>query len=253
MKLIIRANRFSLSGPTIEFRVGAGAALVTFHLHETLVCASSRFCNCAVNGTWKESKSRSILLDDVDASIFRIYVSWLYRAQLPVRIDAPGLEGNAEYLALARAYVLGDRLQDVAFCDACIDTMIVKSQTKSTDGSCWYPVGPVIACIYDNTTPKSKARNLLVDLYAHNGHGNWLKEWADKDMDLPREFLFDLAVALFDARQCMEKQLFTHPCKYHEHGEEESCYKKLLGSSKMPSQDEVHNQGGNGAADTLPN
>lgn len=86
-------------GPTIEFLVGPGPALTTFHLHETLVCASSRFCNSAVNGSWKESKSRSILLDDVDASIFRIYVSWLYRKQLPVRIDAPGLEGNAEYLA----------------------------------------------------------------------------------------------------------------------------------------------------------
>lgn len=77
LKTVIRANKFSLSGPTIEFLVGPGAAPVTFHLHETLVCASSRFCNCAVNGTWKESKSRSILLDDVDASIFRICVSWL--------------------------------------------------------------------------------------------------------------------------------------------------------------------------------
>ena len=235
MKLIIRANGFSLSGPTLEFLVGPDAALATFHLHESLVCASSRFCNGAFNSTVAESKSRSIRLDDVDASIFSIYVSWLYRTQLPVRIDAPGPEGNAEYLALARAYVLGDRLLDLAFCDACIDAMIVKSQTKSTDGSCWSPVGPVIACIYNNTTPKSKARKLLVDLYAHNGQRDWLEKWADKDTDLPSEFLFDLAVALFDVRQRIAKQLFTDPCKYHEHGEEESCYKKLLGSSKMPS------------------
>lgn len=132
--------------------------------------------------------------------------------------------------------MLGDRLQDVAFCDACIDTMIVKSQTKSADGNCWYPVGPVISCIYDNTTPNSKARKLLVDLYAHYGTSNWLEKWADKDTDLPKEFLFDLAIALFLARQRIEKQLFTQPCNYHEHGEKESCYKKLLGSSKMPIQ-----------------
>ena len=182
-----------------------------------------------------ESKSRSIRLDDVDASTFRIYVSWLYRTQLPVRIDAPGPEGNAEYLALARAYVLGDRVEDLAFCDACIDAMIVKQRTKSTDGTCWSPVGPVIACIYDNTMPKSKARKLLVDIYAHNGQRDWLEKWADKDTDLPREFLFDLAVALLDVRQRIAKQLFADPCKYHEHGDKESCYKKLLGSSKMPS------------------
>lgn len=245
-------DQFDLSGPTIEFVVGPDLTPVTFHIHEKLVCASSDFCKCAVNGPWKESKSRSIVLDDVDASIFQIYVSWLYRAQLPVRIDAPGHEGNAEYLALARAYVLGDRLQDVAFCDACIDTMIIKSQTPAADGHSWNPVGPVIACIYENTTTRSKVRMFLVDLYVRNGVGNWLTKWADKDTDLPKDFLFDLAVALLNTRPRPEKQV-SQPCEYHEHGKERICYKKLLASSKMPSQDVVNDKGGNGATDTLPN
>jgi hypothetical protein len=46
---------------------------------------------------------------------------------------------------------------------------------------------------------------LLVDLYAYNGTYNWLEKWADKDTDLPKEFLFDLAIALFLARQRIEK------------------------------------------------
>lgn len=58
-------DQFDLSGPTIEFVVGPDLTPVTFHIHEKLVCASSDFCKCAVNGPWKESKSRSIVLDDV--------------------------------------------------------------------------------------------------------------------------------------------------------------------------------------------
>jgi hypothetical protein len=210
-------------------------------VHETLICASSPFCDRAVHGLWKESQSHSIRLDDVDASTFAIYVSWLYRAELPVRIDAPGLEGNAEYLAVARAYVLGDRLRDVAFCDACVDAMIVKAQTKATDGLVWHPVGPVIAYIYNNTMPNSKARKLLVDIYTVSGHSEWLVKWADKDTDLPSDFLFDLTVALMDAKRASHiKRLFEQPCEYHEHKEEKSCYRKLLGSSKPPSQDVVN-------------
>jgi hypothetical protein len=182
------------------------------------VCASSRYCRAALEGPWEESKSRSIPLDDVEPSVFHVYTSWLYRARLPVRIDAPGLEGNAEYLMLARAYVLGDRLQDVAFCDACMDGMVVKAKMKSAPTNQWWvPVGPVVAYIYDNTTPNSKARRFLLDFYTHHGQSHWLERWADRDVDLPAEFLFDLAVQLLKRRPAPGRALFMNPCEYHDH------------------------------------
>ncbi len=164
-------------------------------------------------GPWVESKSRSICLDDVDPSVFHIYASWLYRRRLPVHVDAPGVEDNAQYMMLARAYVLGDRLQDAAFCDACIDVMVGKARTKLARGDAWcVPAGPVIDYIYDNTTPSSAARRFLLDLYFHSDQSYRLEdEWADPDVDLPIEFLFDISAQLLERRPILANALFANP------------------------------------------
>lgn len=90
---------------------------------------------------------------------------WLYHHALPVRNGNTGPDGNTEYLLLAKAYVLGDLLQDGKFKDAALDAVIVKASSEASDGQHWYPIGPVIRYIYENTLESSSARRLLVDLY----------------------------------------------------------------------------------------
>jgi hypothetical protein len=58
----------------------------------------------------------------------------LYRGTLPVRIDEPGPVGNSEYLELAKAYILGDKLQDGDFKDIIINAMIDKCKSEASDG-----------------------------------------------------------------------------------------------------------------------
>jgi len=207
---------------------------VTFSVHENLICAASDFFKKATSREWKESKERSIKLEH-DAEVFQIYLHWLYRHTLPLRVDEPGLSGNTEYVQLANAYVLGDFLQDTHFKDAVIDAIIDKTSSKASDGQFWYPVGAVIRCIYDNTLESSTARQLLVDLYANHGHGSWLCDWATQE-DLPKEFLFDVTVAVLDRRPKPPRIAQANPCQYHGHTPEQQslCYRKKLDGFYMP-------------------
>ena len=53
---------------------------------------------------WKEGKEGSVLLEDEEPDIFRLYLHWLYRCTLPVPVDEPGHLGDGEYLQLAKCY-----------------------------------------------------------------------------------------------------------------------------------------------------
>lgn len=165
---------------------------------------------------WKEGPERLIRLPNDDPETFRIYLHWLYRGTFPCRINEPALAGNAEFLQLAKAHVLGDKLFDGDFCNAAIDAIINKTETKLPDGLRWYPVGEVVQSIYDNTLPHSPTRRLLVDLYVRSGHKNWILEWAKPD-DLPKQGLFDKS----------SNPITPSDCVYHSHGPgTKDCYKK---------------------------
>lgn len=218
----------SLNGRSIEVIVGSSSP-ITFSVHENLICSSSDFFNKAIQGDWKESGERLIRLREHSPDVFMIYLHWLYYHTLPVRIDEPGPTGNAEYLQLADAFILGDMLQDGGFQDAVMDAMMDKTESTATDGRKWYPVGPVIRSVYENTLPSSKARLFLVDIYTMRGQGSWLTDWATQE-DLPKEFLLDLAVSVLNRRpRPPSDDTPQESCRYHRHEPDLSaCYKNDL-------------------------
>lgn len=202
---------------------------VTFSVHESIICKASPFFKKSMGSGWVESQDGLVRLESEDPAVFQVYMHWLYRNTLPVRIDSPGSVGNAEYMQLAKAYVLGDFLQDGSFKDAVLDAFLEKRLSYATDGQQWNPCGPVIRHIYDNTLDSSKARRLLVDIYTENGRGDWLTKWATPE-DLPKEFLLDLAVAALD-RRTMTVFTPAAQCKYHEHTPDGGpCYRLSIAS-----------------------
>jgi hypothetical protein len=73
---------------------------------------------------WKESKQRSVHLPNDDPYAFELYLYFLYRGRLPAKPNRSEPAAESEELQLAKAYVLGDRLQDGDFQDFIIDVMI---------------------------------------------------------------------------------------------------------------------------------
>ncbi|KAL6824003.1 hypothetical protein V8C40DRAFT_247034 [Trichoderma camerunense] len=222
-----------LRGRALTVTVGSTNP-VTFSVHEHLICATSDYFKTAMKGHWETSTSGSITLKEEDPEVFEIYMHWLYFETLPVQNDNPGLEGNTEYIQLAKSYALGELLQDTNFKDAVLDGILLKCRSNATDGQSWFPVGPAIRHIYDGTPESSPARRLLVDLYTYHGRGDWLTDWASKD-DLPKQFLLDLAVETLETRACPPVPLsqVRGTCEYHEHQPDpNSCYLNRSASSR---------------------
>ena len=176
-----------------------GSEQVIYSVHESLVRASSPFFDKAMAGEWKESAQRTVQLPDVDVEIFALYAHWLYCGTLPVIGERRDWTGTMEYLHLAKAYVLGDRLLDTKFQNAVIDAIVEKSQTAARGGTD-RPCLDVIRYTYQSTAESATIRDLLVDVYICHGTSTWLSSWPDPS-PIPEPFLLKLASKLLDGQK----------------------------------------------------
>ncbi|KAJ4291131.1 hypothetical protein N0V90_010329 [Kalmusia sp. IMI 367209] len=96
----------------------------------------------------------------VEPKVFKAYLHWLKHATIPRPSNGPD---QNDYPFLAKLYVLGERVGDVRFKNAMIDTIIAVSVKAR-----WCPVGEPVSIIYDGTKASSPARRLMTDFCAHN-------------------------------------------------------------------------------------
>lgn len=61
----------------VQIHVGKGP-VTTFNVHEDFLTRTSDFFKAAVEAEQEQSRTRSIELDQEDAEIFNVYVTWLY-------------------------------------------------------------------------------------------------------------------------------------------------------------------------------
>lgn len=169
-----------------------------------------------MSSDWKESREGSFVLPDEDPETFELYLHWLYSKKLPVKREN---QCNAEYLALAKAVALGDKLQDFDFADAAVDAIIDKSRHSGVIGQ---ELDTMVKYIYENTVEGFKARRLFVDFYM-------CLDEPKVPRDLPPEFLLDLVTVLLPRRlgtYIFDPSTMTNTCRYHNHCPKSSlCYK----------------------------
>lgn len=207
---------------------------VTFHVHESIICGSSEYFKRALNGPWRESKERRVVFEDVESDTFNTYVNFLYRDKIPVRSNLKD-ETDETFLLLAKAYVLGDMLQDGRFKDASLDAIAhtVNSRHSVETPSplsliyALHSTGPVVKLIYENTLDSSPARRLLLDIYQYRATGVWVNAPEDSP-EPPKEFLRDLSARMLNlnASQGNHQLPFIDQCRYHDHHSDgtKACY-----------------------------
>jgi hypothetical protein len=185
----------------IQISVGSEDEKQTFDIHEYLITARSAFFKKALSGNCKEAEDRQVNLPEDDPDTFKAYVYHLYTNVLavlpePVPKDYTGKE---EQMALAKVYVLAEKLQDHSTKDAVVQAMLHSALQTRPDGSTYAGGLAEVRIIYDGTPPGSPMRKLLVDLYTYRARSKWLK----KDNEgIPSEFLHELAMQLLDKRLC---------------------------------------------------
>ena len=181
---------------TIEVLVGEKGQ--RFLVYEKPLIAASGYFRAALegHGTWLETNERSFRLPDVNPGIFSMFVHWIYTNDTDV-INKGAPEDLEEYLKfcmaktglkypkpkLAPAYmkywaakaqstdwrrliagwILGDRLQSPDFKNALIDHAI-DWFTYAEDTMEMAPMCEAARYAYENTTPNSTLRKMILDV-----------------------------------------------------------------------------------------
>lgn len=213
----------------VEVVVGSGDQAKTFHAHKNLLTQHSDFFEAALNRDWKESSDRKVSLPDDEADQFAQFHDFLYTGALFVIHEGDeytcddGHLWDHEYIRICDASVLGSKLQSTVFMDVATDSLIAKCLSEDS-----WPTG-LYGVVIDHVARSAGIRKLLIDIAVH--------EWSEgsfAEMEghvANKDFLHDLMMALVKVR--VEGRDKARPwvdagCRYHDHGEEKPCYRKIF-------------------------
>ncbi|KAJ5165324.1 uncharacterized protein N7500_007154 [Penicillium coprophilum] len=194
-----------IQGPTLTIAVGASKE--PFHVHKSIICASSPFLEKAMSGPWKESKARTFELPEDDPRIFTLYSHWLYFAKIPEVPKDAASHGKAQkpsrvYHDLVNAYVLGDKLLDIKFQNSVLDAIVEKRyESGARSGTHYLPCYDTINLAYYKTTESAGIRKLFVDMYVRGATGGCLSG------NFTKAFLCSVAQGLIKNRAPVYKRI----------------------------------------------
>ncbi|KAF8865994.1 hypothetical protein BDZ45DRAFT_735942 [Acephala macrosclerotiorum] len=210
-----RKPDFSNPGDTVKFLIGNDPSPKPFVVHKEHACYYSPVLDAAFNSGFVEGQTQTYTLDDVSPRAFRILVRWLYTQALDVSIeqyeeaeddddDGPAdIDTASEHeeevtdderleintlkmgLDLIHLWVMADRLLIRPLQNSAID--ILEKLWSDPPVAEW---SVVLSYIYENTTPSSPLRHLLVDMIAYL--------WSSDEMidnfpdNIPKQLLLDV-------------------------------------------------------------
>ncbi|KAF1950252.1 hypothetical protein CC80DRAFT_598274 [Byssothecium circinans] len=183
-----------------------------FWMHEAPLVQRSHFFAMALNGNWKESDEKIVVLPDDDPEIFKLYLGLIFTNRVyVVKKKAEDVDYLAhsehEYGRLCELYILAEKLQDATSKNLLIDAILARSRQVDGDGMLRYPNSGIVAMVYDNTPESSPLRRLLVDFYADH----WVTGWV-LDAETPKDFFVDLVKQVLAVRPLPREENTTQTC-----------------------------------------
>jgi hypothetical protein len=171
------------SGPQTIVTVNIGAFCdekpETFRIHENYLTHYSPYFNSAFRGSFSESESKTLDLDDTHPTVFGIFVNWLYTRKI---IDARGTRPS--FAVLLNVWILADRILVPSLKNQVMDIPRTLIKFFPSLGSAEYHR------VYEKTLPESPMRAFLADTWERRLDG----DLAHSER-FPHELLVDVAKA----------------------------------------------------------
>lgn len=169
---------------------------------------------------WREGQTRSVELPDDDPTVFRVWLNWIYRRHVAVGPNTgetmdDHYTNQQVWSQVIASYVLGDKLLDVDFKDAVVDTMAALMMQRDKNGMCHLPNPRERIQLFQSTMPGCMARKLLIHQMAR------AKYMLVEDDDPALIF----AVAKLTVKPDSEDTpQVAARCEFHEHGQKQ-CHR----------------------------
>lgn len=90
----------------VEINVGMHEEEKSFHFSEGLLCFYSGYFDKALNGDWRESKRRVVMLENDDPEVFSHFQYWIHRMQICDPSEAEESDDVVQDLAVL--WIFGD-------------------------------------------------------------------------------------------------------------------------------------------------
>ncbi|KAK3717457.1 hypothetical protein LTR37_005847 [Vermiconidia calcicola] len=211
-----------------EVMVLVGPSKTRATVPKCILTRSSDFLAACCKGEWKEAKTKTIKLPEIDPDSFSIYLQWLYKSELVtveqgchdeagVR-DLSGDEkfriAGKELMALLKLAVLADKLGDLELSNATVDAL--KHAMDTLDCG---PGVEEIPLVYEQLPENSPIRRMMVDNYTVIVTPKYLM---DNKKLFPPDFFFDLMMNLVKNEPEGIPNSQPYPCdkcKYHQHND----------------------------------
>ncbi|KAH0012092.1 hypothetical protein KCU78_g9828, partial [Aureobasidium melanogenum] len=224
----------------------AGPDQEKFVVHQPLLCSKSQYFNKALTGSFEESKTGIVRLEDVSPVLFRIVVTWLYNGKIVYTTSDDNSNIDQDFAGLGYAsippetparvhkdtstwsrhalvglYLLADRLDIKMLRINTIDALrgAIARTKRGLDAK-------VYQLIDSNTAAKSPLRKFAVDHLVYgvkHGMADW-SFWEQIPHDITTEALLTMGGRLPRALcdDCHKKGLLfneialatDHPCKH---------------------------------------
>jgi len=200
----------------ITIIVGEGEEAQTFTLHRDVLSSQTQFFNTANEGKFKEGETQEVYLEDVEPSVFGLFLIWLYSGgTIPQRQigEKKGDILNQTPTQLTKLWVLASQFRMPKLQNAVIDEIFCAIEVMFRDIESLQFTGethtqlmwPFTEYAYETHTPM--LRNLAVDRLAF---GCSESVFMDMVEFLPTEVVVDVAKALrAGIRMCAEDFYFA--------------------------------------------
>lgn len=164
---------------------------------ELVVCGTplaetSEFFRTALKKEWKEGQKRMIRLPEEDITLITRYFDFVFGQSLPSKDaqTADHLEKSTAYDGIFQLYALGERMLDASIRNTVVKESLRLVSLVGDASHGFLPSRNCIKLVYKETSARSAARRLLVDLHVAYG----LSETLEHEKVLP-EYMCDLAKA----------------------------------------------------------
>ena len=204
-------HSFGFKGEFVEIIAGLAADSETFSVHKNRLIRESKFVATRLGQNWSGLSSSTVDLQNFSSDIVGIFVEWLYSKKV-----ATSDQKYARWVALFRAFVLGDYLVSPSFQNDVISAMgELKNETKDWPQDDWY-----IDEAYRNTPKGSVLRKVVVDWHVYEGKLACIVDDTNENLfsDYRLEFFNDLLLEVKQSKRLEVKK--ENPCwkpgkRYH--------------------------------------
>lgn len=180
-----------------------------FSIHKDLLCHYSGYFRGCFSGKFKEADEKEVTLSEVEPSIFRIFLHWLYTQKILFEDGTETIDNadSPKCLDIIKAYIIGDRYDVPDFRRATFDVVFAFAIYK-------VPSLTDFAYTFDNLPEESPLRKFLIEVLAIE----W--DFGNEDVETLEEianaFTPHLLVRLLVAK-CRENYPYRDICQHHEH------------------------------------